>query len=77
MAKKFTVMDLSCVIGSSSEDIPVIVKCGKDVVCRSKSLRYLAAHGMLYELEAKVREITICRDSIILQVQPKTYNTKI
>ncbi len=77
VAKKFTVMDFVSAIGSLSDEIPVLVKCGKDVVCKSKSLRYLASHGMPCELEAKVREINICRNRIELRIQPKTYNTKI
>lgn len=77
MAKKFTVMDFLCLVGPFSDEISVVVKSGIDVVCKSKSLRYLAAHGTPYVLEARARDISICRDKIELRIQPKTYNTKI
>lgn len=77
MAKKITVMDFLAVVGALSDAIPVTVKHNQDVLCEAKNLRWLAAHGMPYELEARVREIEIRRESIVIRVQPKDYSTKV
>ncbi len=76
MAKKIKVIEFLSTVGALSDDIPVTVKHGTDVICNSKSLRWLQAHGMLYELEAKMKEIIICKDGIVIQIQPKDYCTK-
>lgn len=77
MSKKFTVMDFLSVVGTESDNIPVTVKYGTEIVCQAKNLRWLSSHGMPYELEAKVREIDICKDGIMIRIQPKTYSSKI
>lgn len=77
MAKKFTVLDFLSVVGVRSDNIPVTIKYGTEVVCKAKNLRWLSSHGMPYELEAKVREIDICKDGIMIRIQPKTYSSKI
>lgn len=77
MAKKIKVIEFLSTVGVLSDDIPVIVKHGTDVICKSKSLRWLEAHGTPYELEAKLKEIVISRDSIVIQIQPRDYSTKI
>ena len=77
MSKKFTVMDFLNTVGVKSDNIPVTVKYGTEIVCQAKSLRWLSSHGMPYELEAKVRGIDICKDGIMIRIQPKTYSSKI
>lgn len=77
MAKKFTVLDFLSVVGVRSDNIPVTIKYGTEVVCKAKNLRWLSSHGMPYELEAKVKGIDFCRDSIVIRIQPKSYSTKI
>lgn len=77
MAKKMIVLDFLKEVSAASDDIPVTVKHGLDVVCKAKSLRWLLAHGMPYELEAKIREIVICRDNIVICIQPKDYISKL
>lgn len=77
MAKKFTVLDFLSVVGSNSDNITVTVKYGTEVVCKARNLRWLSSHGMPYELEAKVKEIDILRDGIVIRVQPKDYSSKI
>lgn len=77
MAKKLTVLDFLSVVGPKSDNIPVTVKYGAEVVCKAKNLRWLSIHGMPYELEAKVNEIDFCRDDIVIRIQPKDYNSKI
>lgn len=77
MAKKFTVLDFLNVVDTENDDIPVTVKYGLDVVCRAKNLRWLSSHGMPYELEAKIKQVVICQDEIIIRIQPKSYNSKI
>ena len=77
MAKKFTLLDFLNIVSVISDDIPVTVIHGTDVVCKTKNLRWLSSHGMPYEMEAKVREILIRRDEITIRIQPKAYNTKL
>ncbi len=77
MAKKFMVLDFLNAVGIESDNIPVTVKYGTEIVCRAKSLRWLSSHGMPYVLEAKVKEIAICKDGILISIQPKTYSSKI
>ena len=77
MAKKFTVLNFLSVVGPKSDNIPVTVKYGTEVVCKAKNLRWLLTHGMPYELEAKVKEIDVCRDGILIRIQPKSYSSKI
>lgn len=77
MAKTIKVMEFLSTVGVLSDDIPVTIKHGTDVICKSKSLRWLETHGTPYALEAKLKEIVISRDSIVIQIQPKDYSTKI
>lgn len=77
MSKKFTVMDFLNAVGIESDNIPVTVKYGTEIVCQAKSLRWLSSHGMPYELEAKVKKIDICKDGILIHIQPKSYSSKI
>lgn len=77
MAKRITMLDFLRVVGVASDEIPVTVKHGEEVVCTAKSLYWLVSHGTPYELEAKVREAVICKDGILLHIQPKDYNSKL
>lgn len=79
MRKKFTVFDLILSIGGKSEDIPVTIKTPWEDVGTAPSLRWMedprrCGPGIL---EARVKELTICKDSITLIIQPKDYSTKI
>ena len=76
MAKKFMVMDFLCLVDPLGDEIPVIVKSGADVVCKAKSLRYLATHGMPLTLEARVRNVSIFRNRIELRIQPNPITPK-
>lgn len=79
MRKKFTVLDLIFSIGHNSDDIPVIVKTTKEEVGTAPCLRWMEnpRHCGPGILEAKVKELTICKDAITVVIQPKEYNTKI
>lgn len=77
MSKKFMVLDFLNAVGTESDNIPVTVKYGTEIVCQAKSLRWLSSHGTPYVLEAKVKEISICKDDIMIRIQPKTYSSKI
>ena len=39
MSKKFTVTDFLSAVGTESDNIPVTVKYGTEIVCQAKSLR--------------------------------------
>lgn len=79
MRKKFTVLDLIFSIGHNSDDIPVTVKTSREEVGTAPSLRWMenSRHCGPGILEAKVKELTICKDAITIVIQPKDYNTKI
>lgn len=79
MRKKFTVLDLIFSIGHNSDDIPVTVKTAWKTVGTAPSLRCMEnpRHCGPGILEAKVKELTICKDAITIIIQPKDYNTKI
>lgn len=77
MAKNFIVLDFLNAVGMESDDIPVTIKYGTETVCQVNSLRWLFRHGSPYILEAKIKEIDICKDGIIIRIQPKIYNSKI
>lgn len=79
MRKKFTVFDLLMSIGRDSDPIPVTVKTARETIGTAPSLRWLEDPrrcGPAIQ-EAKVKELTICKDGITLTVQLKDYTTKI
>ncbi|MEE1282429.1 MAG: hypothetical protein UHK60_09300 [Acutalibacteraceae bacterium] len=75
--KKITVLEFLNLTSVASDDIPVTVKEGLNIVCTAKSLRWLMSHGMPYELEANIKEIKICNDNILIYIQPKPYSSKV
>lgn len=77
MSKKFTVLDFLNVVGLESDNIPVTIKYGTEVICTANNLRWISRHGSPYVLEAKVKEIDVCRDGILIRIQPKSYSSKI
>lgn len=79
MRKKFTVLDLIFSIGRGSDDIPVTVKTQGRKWGTAPSLRWMEnpRHCGPGILEARVKELTICKDAITIVIQPKEYNTKI
>lgn len=79
MRKKFTVLDLIFSIGRGSDDIPVTVKTSREGAVPTSSLRWMEnpRHCGPGILEARVKELTICKDAITIVIQPKEYNTKI
>jgi len=40
-------------------------------------LKAVSAHGMPYEPETNIREIVICRNNIVICIQPKDYISKL
>ena len=55
--KKITVLEFLNLTSVASDDIPVTVKEGLNIVCTAKSLRWLMSHGMPYELEANIKKL--------------------
>lgn len=79
MRKKFTVLDLIFSIGKDSDDIPVTVKTSSEKIGTAPSLRWMEdpRHCGPGILEAKVKELTVCKDAITIVIQPKDFSTKI
>lgn len=77
MAKSMNVLTFLGKIAASSDDIPVVVKDGARELGTAKSLRWLELHGSPGILEARLEYAIIGRESVILQIRLKDYNTKI
>ncbi len=82
MAKRITVQELTLLVNIESDDIPVTVKErtvkeNTKTVCQAKSLYWLASHGTSYVLEAKVKELKIGKDNILIYIQPKPCTSKL
>lgn len=61
--RKITVLDFCSRIGIASDEIPVVVKAGINIVGRYRSLYKLTAQAMPDLLEAKVQSVTCTRRS--------------
>ena len=72
--RKITVLDFCSRIGIASDEIPVVVKAGINIVGRS--LYKLTAQAMPDLLEAKVQSVTSTREEVILQITFKDFSTK-
>ena len=70
--RKITVLDFCSRIGIASDEIPVVVKAGINIVGRYRSLYKLTAQAMPDLLEAKVQS----REEVILQITFKDFSTK-
>lgn len=64
--RKITVLDFCSRIGIASDEIPVVVKAGINIVGRYRSLYKLTAQAMPDLLEAKVQSVTSTREEVIL-----------
>lgn len=73
--KKITVLDFCNQIGATSDEIPVVVKSGSEVIGRFRSLHKLPGHAMPGILESKINFVTLTRDEITIQVTLKDYNS--
>lgn len=75
--RKITVLDFCSRIGIASDEIPVVVKAGINIVGRRyRSLYKLTAQAMPDLLEAKVQSVTSTREEVILQITFKDFSTK-
>ncbi len=79
MRKKFTVFDLILSITRDSDAIPVTIKDNVKILGTAPSLQWMEdpRHCGPGILEAKVKELTIRKDGILIVIQPKDYSTKI
>lgn len=73
--KKLTVLDFANQIGAASDEIPVVVKSGFEVIGRFRSLHKLPAQALPGILESKINFVTLTRDEITIQVTLKDYNS--
>lgn len=74
--KKITVLDFCNHIGAASDEIPVVVRAGMQVIGRFRSLYKIPNVAMPGVLEAKINFVTLQRDEITIQVSLKDFNTK-
>lgn len=74
--RKITVLDFCSRIGIASDEIPVVVKAGINIVGRYRSLYKLTAQAMPDLLESKVQSVTSTREEVILQITFKDFSTK-
>ena len=74
--RKITVLDFCSRVGIASDEIPVVVKAGINIVGRYRSLYKLTAQAMPDLLEAKVQSVTSTREEVILQITFKDFSTK-
>lgn len=71
---KITVFDFCRQIGAASDEIPVVVKAGAQVIGRFSSLYSIPSKAVPGMLEAKVNFVTLKCSEIIIQVKLKDYN---
>ena len=77
MAKSMRVLDFLSKISPSSDDIPVMIKDGPTMIGEARSLQWLYSHGSPGILEARLEQVDISREEIVLQVRIKAYNTRV
>lgn len=71
--KKITVLEWLNTIGYASDNIKTTVKFGMKTVCTGQSPQWLASHGSVGALEAKVTFVTITCEEITIQAKPKDF----
>lgn len=74
--RKITVLEFCSRIRIDSDEIPVIVMAGLNIVGRYRSLYKLTSQAMPALLEAKVRSVTLTQEKVILQIVFKDFSTK-
>lgn len=74
--RRISVLDFANQIGAASDEIPVVVKFGSDVVGTFKSLCKLASTAAPGVLEAKINFVTLTKEEVTIQASQKEYNTK-
>lgn len=74
--RKITVFEFCSRIGIDSDEIPVVVMAGLNIVGRYRSLYKLTSQAMPALLEAKVRSVTLTQEKVILQIVFKDFSTK-
>lgn len=74
--RKITVLEFCSRIRIDSDEIPVVVMAGLNIVGRYRSLYKLTSQAMPALLEAKVQSVTLTREKVILQIVFKDFSTK-
>ncbi len=74
--RKITVLEFCSRIRIDSDEIPVVVMAGLNIVGRYCSLYKLTSEAMPALLEAKVRSVTLTQEKVILQIVFKDFSTK-
>lgn len=69
--RRLTVLEWLTVIGCASDQIETVVCYGSETVCKGWSPQWLAGHGPVGPLEARVNFVTLTRDRITIQAKPK------
>ncbi len=74
--RKITVLEFCSRIRIDSDEIPVVVMAGLNIVGRYRSLYKLTSQAMPALLEAKVQSVTLTQEKVILQIVFKDFSTK-
>ena len=74
--RKITVLEFCSRIRIDSDEIPVIVMAGLNIVGRYRSLYKLTSQAMPALLEAKVRSVTLTQEKVTLQIVFKDFSTR-
>lgn len=74
--RKITVLEFCSRIRIDSDEIPVVVKAGFNIIGRYRSLYKLTSQAMPALLEAKVQSVTLTQEKVILQIVFKDFSTK-
>ena len=74
--RKITVLEFCSRIRIDSDEIPVVVMAGLNIVGRYRSLYKLTSQAMPALLEAQVQSVTLTREEVILQIVFKDFSTK-
>ncbi len=74
--RKITVLEFCSRIRIDSDEIPVVVMAGLNIVGRYRSLYKLTSQAMPALLEAKVRSVTLTQEKVTLQIVFKDFSTR-
>lgn len=69
--RRLTVLEWMTVVGNASDQIETVICYGSETVCKGPSPQWIASHGPVGPLEAKVNYVTLTRDRITVYAKPK------
>lgn len=69
--RRLTVLEWLTVVGHASDQIETVICYGSETVYKGPSPQWIASHGPVGPLEAKVNFVTLTRDCITVYAKPK------